>query len=201
MPDGYEFDIFLSFPRAGTAFEWVRNHFHPVLRDTLTDELGIEPKIFVFTKQATGVNWQANIVGSLRRSRCLVAVWGPPYFRSAWCMAEWESIRQREQLFGLGTEQAPRGLIYPIIYHRGVPYPQEALAIYAGDIADLSDWVNPMPGFRDTERYPLFYDVMRPVAAELAELLPQAPAWQPDWPVVTPDPGDSKPVPSVQPRL
>ena len=42
---------------------------------------------------------------------------------------------------------------------------------------------------------------MRPVAAELAQLLPQTPPWQPDWPVVTPDPADSKPVPSVQPRL
>ena len=31
----YEFDIFLSYPRAGLVGPWVHNHFKPVLRKLL----------------------------------------------------------------------------------------------------------------------------------------------------------------------
>jgi len=201
MIDGYEYDIFLSFPRAGGAFDWVRNHFHPVLLETLTDALGQPPRIFLYTEQENGLAWTANIVRSLQRSRYLVAVWGPTYFRSAWCLAEWESIRRREQLLGMRTVDDPRGLIYPIIYVDGANLPEEALTIYSNSTANLSDWAVPMPQFKDTPGFVLFYVAMRGVANELRDLLPQAPPWQKDWPVVTPDENGSRKPPSVKPRM
>ncbi|OBJ86613.1 TIR domain-containing protein [Mycobacterium asiaticum] len=198
MTDGYDHDIFLSFPRAGTAFDWVCNHFHPILEKTLTDELGTEPEIYVYTEQETGVAWPENLAASLRRSRYLVAVWAPTYFRSPWCLAEWESMRQRERQLGLRTEEQPRGLVYPVVYRDGVSFPEQAKQIFTGK-GDLSRWAYPSPIFEKTAEYVKFYKAMRVIAEELAGWLTVAPEWQPDWPVVRPDPGPAPPLP--QPRL
>lgn len=201
MSDGYEYDIFLSFPRAGGTFAWVRNHFHPVLVETLTNVVGDPPQIFLYTDQENGLAWTANIKRSLQRSRYMVAVWGPTYFRSAWCRAELESIRRREQLLGMRTVEDPRGLVYPVIYVNSTNLPEEARAIFSKSTADLSDWAVPMPQFKDTPDFLQFYKAMRTVAEELRDLLPQAPPWQEDWPVVTPDENGSRKPPSVKPRM
>lgn len=201
MDDGYEWDIFLSFPRAGTIFNWVGNHFYPLLERTLTDALGVCPRIFRYTEQQNGLAWEANIVRALQRSCYLVALWGPAYFRSPWCLAEWESISQREQLLGMRTVKNPRGLVYPVIYLDGTNLPPAAQAIFLNSTANLSEWTVPMPQFRETTDYVPFYFAMRRIALELRDLLPQAPPWQEGWPVVTPsEEAPSKP-PSVQPRM
>lgn len=201
MDGGYEYDIFLSFPRAGGAFGWVRNHFYPVLLETLTDALGESPKIFLYTDQENGLAWTANIVRSLQRSRYLVAVWGPTYFRSAWCLAEWESIRKREQLLGMRTVENPRGLVYPVIYADGTNLTEAARAIFSRSTANLSDWAVPMPQFSETPDFVPFYRAMQNVARELRELLRQAPPWQEGWPVATPAEEESRKPPSVKPRM
>jgi hypothetical protein len=201
MNDGYEYDIFLSFPRAGGTFAWVRNHFHPVLLETLTDELGDPPKIFLYTEQENGLAWTANIVRSLQRSRYLVAVWGPTYFRSAWCLAEWESIRMREQLLGMRTVTDPRGLVYPVIYVNATNLPKEAQAIFSKSTANLSRWAVPMLQFKDTPDFVPFYNAMRKVAEELRDVLSQEPPWQEDWPVATPDDNGPRKPPSVKPWM
>jgi hypothetical protein len=201
MDEGYEWDIFLSFPRAGGAFAWVCNHFYPVLEETLTDVIGKSPRIFRYTEQENGLAWEANIVRALQRSCYLISVWGPTYFRSAWCLAEWESISQREQLLGMRTVQNPRGLVYPVIYLDGKNLPPEAQAIFRNSTADLSEWAVPMPQFRETREYLPFYQAMRQVARELRDLLPQAPPWQEGWPVVTPSEEEPSRPPSVQPRM
>ena len=198
---GYKYDVFLSFPRAGTAFQWVRNHFYPVLKDTLTDEMGRHPAIFAFMNQPTGVNWMQNVVGSLRRSRFMVAVWAPPYFESPWCCAEWESMRLREQALGLPNEQAPRGLVYPVIYRDGNTFPEAAKATFVNESDDMSKYALPMPQFRETPDFIPFYAAVRGVAENLASILQTAPPWQPDWPVLTPEPDGFSEPPSVQPRL
>ena len=201
MDDGYEYEIFLSFPRAGGTFAWVRNHFIPILEETLTDAIGECPRIFRYTEQENGLAWEANIVRALQRSCYLIAVWGPAYFRSAWCRAEWESISRREQLLGMRTVQNPRGLVYPVIYLDGQNLPAEARAIFQHSAADLSKWALPMPQFRETREYVPFYQAMRQVAQELRDLLPQAPPWQEGWPVVTPSGAAPSKPPSVQPRM
>jgi hypothetical protein len=197
MGDGYEYDLFLSYKRAGNVPDWVKNHFHPLLLNALTDLLPVTPRIFLDTQQEIGVRWPENLAHALRRSRYLVAVWSVPYFQSAWCMAEWQSMVKREQLLGMGTEADPRGLVYPVVFADGNSFPKEAQAVQARK--DLSRWAIPFEGFRETTDYVDFYRAICEVAVTLAARLDQAPAWQPDWPVVHPLPNPHRPLP--QPRL
>jgi hypothetical protein len=115
MP-GYEFDVFISYRRSGTVPDWVHNHLHPLLRDCLADELSRDPVIFLDSTMETGVYWPVGLEWALRRSRLLLPVCSPQYFTSPWCVAEWGTMRAREAVTGMATEQWPRGLIYPLAF-------------------------------------------------------------------------------------
>jgi hypothetical protein len=186
MNDDYEYDLFLSYKRAGDVPAWVTNHFYPVLRNALTDLLPSPPRIFLDTEQEVGVRWPDNLARALQRSRYLLAVWTVPYFQSAWCMAEWKTIQRREQILGWGTQQNPLGLVYPVIFADGDNFPEEARIVQAR--RDLSRWAIPLPGFKETPTYIEFYQAMRDVAVTLAARLDDVPAWQPNWPVIRPKP-------------
>lgn len=195
---GYEYDIFLSYPRAGHAGEWVRNHFHPLLKGCLNEELAEAPSVWFDEDQDPGVNWPANLRRALLRSRILVAVWSPSYFRSTWCMAEWESMRAREQVLGFATEENPQGLIYPVVYGDGDSFPLAAKATQYR--RDLSQWGFPLPQFQKTEQYMHLWDCMRQVAGDIATRLGTVPAWADGWPVVD-MPNIAPPSRSPLPRL
>src|SRR6266568_3878854 len=98
MSDGYKYDLFLSYKRAGDVPMWLTNHFYPLLTKAMENLLPAAPRIFLDTQQEIGVNWPNNLAYSLRRSSYMVAVWTVPYFYSPWCMAEWRSMLKREQL-------------------------------------------------------------------------------------------------------
>lgn len=69
MSDGYEYDLFLSYKRAGDLPAWVTNHFYPILLNALTDLLPSPPSIFLDTEQVVGVSWPENLEHALQRSR------------------------------------------------------------------------------------------------------------------------------------
>jgi hypothetical protein len=152
------------------------------------------PTIFLDTEQEIGVKWPDNLAYSLGRSRCLVAVWSVPYFHSPWCMAEWRSMLKRQQLLGMGTKDS---LVYPVVFADGDNFPKAVRAIQAR--TDLSRWNIPFPEFRETREYIPFYQAIGEVANKLSARLDNAPAWQPDWPVVRPKPKPHGRLP--QPRL
>lgn len=176
----YQYDVFLSYRRSGhgNAGQWVRNHFYPLLRDCLSDQLGWEPHIFFDLKAETGTHWPDLLADALRRSKMLVAVWSPPYFRSAWCLAEWQSMLAREQLL------SGKVLIYPVIFSDSHTFPEAARIRQS---RDLKEWSIPFPAYQESRAYDRFYQEMQDIAAELGRMLTTAPAWQPDWPVQRPD--------------
>lgn len=184
---GYRFDIFISYRRSGsgTAAEWVHNHFHPLLRDCLADELDRDPQLFIDVDVEAGGYWPGILADAVLHSQLLVAVWSPPYFRSAWCLAEFESMLARERVLGLATDRQPQGLVYPVVFADGCHFPEVARNRQA---RNLKEWARPRPAFRETRDYDLFFAEMRGIAAELSRLLRQAPAWAPGWPVCRPGP-------------
>jgi hypothetical protein len=182
--DGYEYDLFLSYKRAGNVPGWVEHHFCPLLQDALTDLRPDAPRIFLDTQQEVGVRWPDNLAYALRRSRYMVAVWSVPYFHSPWCMAEWKSMLKRERVLGIGRKDHPLGLVYPVVFADGDNFPKQARDIQSRQ--DLKQWAIPFPGFRDTSAYLDFYQAVYQVAETLAARLDHAPAWQPNWPVVRP---------------
>lgn len=185
MAEDYLYDIFISYRHKGQAMEWVRNHFHPLLEQRLPDSLPVQHELSVFIDLdiETGAAWPAKLRQALKNARCLVAVWSPEYFRSDWCLAEWQTMREREKLLGWRSEQNPQGLIYPVVFADGEHFPPEARAV---QWRDLRAWNYGAPAFRDTVGFLDFDQQVQKLAGELAGMILTAPAWQ-DWPVVTPN--------------
>lgn len=180
MPD-YQYDVFISYARKRPVFEWVNNHFYPRLKDRLGCEMQKDPAIFIDTSQETGVRWPLNIKTALKSSRILVSVWSPHYFRSEWCVAEWQTILKREEMVGMGTPDNPRGLVYPVIFSDGSHFPQKAKDTQH---KDLSKWAFESKQFEETHEYLEFIKEIQGISKELAEQIGQAPAWQNDWPII-----------------
>jgi hypothetical protein len=164
--------------------DWVKNHFHPILEQRLPDGLPVdhETKIFVDWDIETGSAWPAKLSQALKKSRCILPIWSPQYFRSDWCLAEWKTMMERERLLGLRTEQRPEGLVFPVTFADGEHFPQEARDTQP---KDLRKWNIPHPVFRETVDYVEFDKQVQLLVNELARMIQRAPAWQ-DWPVVTP---------------
>jgi TIR domain len=181
-PDGYAFDVFLSYRRSGpgNSGQWVRNHFHPLLRDCLADQLGWAPRVFLDVETETGTIWPDHLEHALLRSRMLVCVWTPPYFRSPWCLAEWETMQARERLLDGRLDCA---LVYPVVFSDSDSFPPAARSRQA---RDLKPWSNPFPAFRDSRDYDDLYKEMTGIAIELAGMLPRTPPWTDGWPVCRP---------------
>jgi hypothetical protein len=196
MPDGYVYDLFVSYTRKGPVGEWVHNHFYPRLSDWLGEywDGEREPRIFIDSQIETGTRWPDVLKENLLRSRCLVAVFSPPYFRRPWCLAEWRSMWQREELL---ARRGPRPrLIFPVVFADGDSFPDDAKT---AQLRDLSRFNVPHAQFRKTNAYTLFVRAMQAVAQDLRGMIKAAPDWESDWPVVEPP---APPEPGFQlPRL
>jgi hypothetical protein len=181
---GYEFDVFISYIRAGNPHGWMHHNFLPRLKDCLADLLVDEPSVFVDEEMSRGVHWPHQLENALNRSRIMVAVFSPQYFRSPWCLAEWETMVARERLFGLNSAAQPHGLIYPILFSDSENFPEYARK---RSWRDLTDWNTPDPVFQQTVKWPEFHRKVQEIATDLAKLLPRVPDWAPGWPAFRPD--------------
>lgn len=178
----YEWDIFISYPHSRFAKPWVHNHFKPLLEGCLEAVLPAEPRIFLDTEQPTGGAWPNRLRNALQRSKLLVAVWTPPYFQSNWCMAEWETMLAREEIFQKQKIAPERGLIYPVVYSDGDHF--DVRAQNTQQRADLRMYTFPFDGFRDSSSYVDFYNTLMEISEEIEVHLSQVPDWQPGWPIV-----------------
>lgn len=184
MAQDYLYDVFISYRHKAPMGDWVRNHFHPLLEQWLPEFLPVdhEPSIFIDWDMETGTAWPAKLRQALQTSRCILAVWSPQYFRSAWCLAEWQTMLERHKLLGLGTQQNPGGLIYPVTFADGEHFPDEAKIAKP---KDLRKWNIPHPSFKETKDFIELDKEMQSLCEELGKMILQAPPWD-DWPVVTP---------------
>lgn len=182
----YEFDVFISYRREGNPYRWVRNHFHPRLRDCLADHLPNDPKVFIDEGMEVGTVWPDQLKDALNRTRILVPVFSPQYFRSRWCLAEWHSMAERELLLGQS------GLIYPVLFSDSDNFPSFARE---RSWRDLKKWNTPDPVFQQTVQWIDFVREIEDVAIQLSRLISKAPPWEPNWPALRPDP----PMPGMTP--
>jgi hypothetical protein len=186
MLDGYEYHVFVSYNRSGDVGEWVLNHFHPLLLRRLETVLADEPAVFIDKDIDVGSAWPQKLADALHHSCCMVAIWTPSYFRSGWCVAEWETIRERERLAGLRSRGNSGGLVYPVVYSDGTSFPPEAQQIQSR--VDLRDYAYPFEQFRKSEKYMGFFDKVDEVATQLAATLSRSPQWDASWPTLNPPP-------------
>jgi hypothetical protein len=185
MPTDYEYDVFISYRNEAPIRPWVENHFYPQLSQWLRAELSPahNSKVFVdWDSIEVGDTWPERLRRALAASRCLVCVWAPQYFSSPWCRAELATIMERERLLGMRSPSQPKGLFYPVVFSDGRHFPAEIHAIQS---RDLSRFNFPQPVFGQSPQYLGFVEQIKNMAAELAEMVETAPAWD-DWPVITP---------------
>ncbi|MCU0568105.1 MAG: TIR domain-containing protein [Oculatellaceae cyanobacterium Prado106] len=178
----YVYDIFISYRRRPPVEDWVRYHFYPLLKKWLPQSMPREPMIFIDVGVETGTEWAIALENALKSSRCLLPVLSPDYFRSNWCLAEWQSMIEREQQLGLRTAQNPNGIIYPVVFSDGEHFPDEAKQIQQ---RDLRKWNSSYLSFAETKGIVELEQQVQELSEELWNMLQRVPPWQ-DFPVVTP---------------
>jgi hypothetical protein len=193
----YDVDVFISYSRSSAVEPWVRNHFYPQLKKWLDQSLPNEVDIFVDYQMPVGVPWPATLKHKLSRSRCLVAILSPPYFRSQWCLSEWRTMEERERRVGAGPGRPIEGLIYPIRFFDGQHFPPFASTRQRRDFANYN---RDTPAFSSTRDYDDFVREVQVVATDLATIIANAPQWDASWPLLEEPHPVSLPT-VAQPRL
>ena len=184
---GYEWDLFVSYPRREPIGPWVHDRFLPLLRRWLGAALPSAPRIFVDQQMANGVHWPSTLADALLRSKHMLAILAPPYFGSGWCMSEWRTMKQREAVLGLGHGGAP-GLVRVIRFFDGETFPAEVRAVQADDYTEYNKFP-PGRGVLKSKRWGDFETKVQGLSLELAKRIAEPPAWDPSWPVLrSPDP-------------
>jgi TIR domain len=182
---GYEHDVFVSYRRHLPISQWVNDYFYDELSQWLASAYREIPRVFVDTDGIeTGDSYPKRLRRELLRSAFLVPVWSPSYFESGWCVAELRSMMAREQALQMRTDDNPEGLVLAVKFQKGDYVPD-----YASEIQcrDYSEWALTAPAFRNSPLYLDFQADVKAFTALIAERLGQAPPWQSDWPIETPD--------------
>src|SRR5258707_1116615 len=125
----YAYDVFVSYRREPFRNAWIIEYFIPRLKAYLDEEIAARidgPPARIFFDQTdiepavrlglpSGINgiepgglWRNKLKEAIRRSKCMVGLWSPTYFKSAWCTTECSSFEAREH-------RATIPLIIPVI--------------------------------------------------------------------------------------
>jgi len=182
----YEHDIFISYRRSDTIGPWVKNHLAPRLESRLNQVAPYNVSVFCDFKMDDGVNWPEELKRRIHRSRLLLSIWSADYFRSTWCMAEWQSFRERETRLGLFSEEHPQGLVYPVRHSDGKYYHVDAKQTQCQK--DFSELSYPDDVFKLSVKYLEFDNLVRQMADDLALRLGSVPDWNNNFPILEPLP-------------
>ena len=179
----YVYDVFVSYRREPPGEElltpWLMEVVKRVRRWLGMCLGGVEARVFFDTQVlGPGSRWQTELGRAIRTSKCLLPIWSPEYFNSQWCVAEWQSFVDREQLL-----DPPARLIVPITIHDGQSFPPEAQQVTH---LDLCGYAGTTGGFWETRRAGELDIMLYDFSPRLADIVRNAPPYRPDWPVRTP---------------
>jgi hypothetical protein len=163
---GYEFEAFFSYKRDPESDSW-HERVKEKLEFWVRQELGNPTAKIFFDREdiRTGERWKERISERLLRSKCIICIWSPLYFRSQWCIAEWNVFDHRARLL-------KADLVIPASYHDGKSFPAEARAT---QMEDFSNYASTIPRFWDTDLAVEFDQKIRKFASELAQRILKAP--------------------------
>jgi len=170
----YQYEAFLSYRRGAIHSQWLRKHFIPLFRDRLIEEVAEHCnrdacELFHDVDEVLpGMNVPDRVVNGLRGARCLVALVSPSYFRSPWCLVEWESFRTRSQ-------NEACDLIIPVILSAGSTVQSQVGNTMC---ADFSDYTIVGPAFTNTNLYVQFQIEIKKLARRVANIIAKAPDWK-----------------------
>jgi hypothetical protein len=175
----YLHHVFISYRRGSLVQQWLRR-FLPLFKGWLGEELGEEAKVFVDKNSVeTGERWPHAIREGLLHSRCLVPIWSPYYFNSAWCLSEWRTFQARGA-----------NLVVPVLFHGPKSLPADAREI---QMEDFSPYTSTSLGFKKSPEFSKFEMATKGFALRVGEVIRRAPTFDPTWKVVEDHPSDPDP--------
>lgn len=179
----YEHDIFFSYKRDPRTDHWYQQ-VEEKLRLWVGHERGTDPVIWVDKLSLpSGAQATPEIHNALKRSKCMVSFWTPPYFRSKWCMTEWSTFLHRGDKFN-------RPLILPASVYDGDTFPPRARDTQH---EKFNDYFKPVKIFWEDPRALHFEDQLKAFAVRLAAMLDTAPPFE-DFEIIEATPADLQPI-------
>jgi hypothetical protein len=162
----YQYDVFFSYKRNEASDPWHLKVLD-IIRGHLDFELGRPPAIFVDRESIEpGSLFPERIKDSLRRSRCMVCIWSPSYFQSAWCVTEWLTFRTR-------AHALKKRLLTAAKYCDGSSFPLDARTT---QYLDFSPYALNLKAFWESQDAVEFEKtLLKRVAADLATMINEAP--------------------------
>ncbi len=175
----YEYDVFLSYTTEHPFGTWVQETFLPLFKPYLKNAVNGNINIF-FDRYgiSSGDEWPEKIKRALLHSKCLVAMWSPSFFNSKWCNIECAIMLHREKKLGYRTIDNPSGLVIPVNVFDGDDFPAFAKRIQC---LDCRNFVRVGEGFKKTERYVDFQDILITWVNSVANSIKKAPEWSAEW--------------------
>ena len=179
MTDGYEYQLFISYPRRRKIHRWVADVLQPELSENL-EILGLgDMQIFRDERDITGGEpWPDRLAEALARSRVLLAVLSHPFWESGWCCSEWATARAR----------AYPKVIVPLVFNdceentfkqMPAPWRHDVVTTTRATFSDFSEFAE----LRSPNESLLFRTRVREFAErDLKPAILGAPPWSPDWP-------------------
>jgi TIR domain len=195
----YSHDVFISYRREQFQNAWMIEHFLPRLRAHLANEIaaecnsqlgsiffdqtGVDAKIQTGLAGANGIepgeNWKNALRSAIRLSKCMIGLWSPTYFMSPWCNIEWRSFEARRP-------KAKVPIVIPISVFNAKRLPPEAQEY---QVIEMDDYVIDGPSLRESRIFVDFNKALKLVAANVAQAVCHAPAFE-DWKVIEPPPNE-----------
>lgn len=177
LPNDYVYNVFISYNYSTPLKKWVNGPFKELFEYYLENALNDDPRVGMFEREAkAGDYWPNRLRDMLLRSKVLVAICSPGYFRSGWCLSEWESFRLREQLLKRD------GLRVPLLHNDGQHYmvQHQVEWIQHVDFRECAFFIG------DYNQHPKGIDFEQRVitlANMVAQQVMNAPLFDPNWPL------------------
>jgi hypothetical protein len=176
---GYQYDVFLSYNRKFPHGQWVDEIFYPLFVPYLEDALNKEAKVFKDTKEIeAGSAWPQRLKNAIAHSRCMVSIFSPAYFRSQWCMKEFNIMYYRQKQLGYLTVNKPTGLIFPVNIFDGEHFPPYAHEVH---MLNCIDYNRIGEGVKRTKLFVDFQGVLQGWVYDVAKAINKAPEWDKMW--------------------
>jgi len=176
----YRYDVFISYKSKSKV--WLQEIFLPDFVHFLEEEVDkdVRERIFVdWHDIEAGDAWEQRLKNGLGRSKCLISLLLPTYFESNWCTKEFAVFDHRSRQCGMLTIGQPRGLIVPVALHHGSRFPEIIRSMQALDYKDF--YYPNFEGYRKRKIYPRLQDELRQLARTVAQVIKEAPDWNPEW--------------------
>jgi TIR domain-containing protein len=172
----YEYEVFLSYRRAGEWPRFVNETFLRMFKFWLENELD-DPRLFVDTEIIeTGASWPRVLARGVATSKVMLCLWSRQYFASDWCLAELAQMLARRAAVAEQTGALPP-LVLAAVIHDG-----EHISPDLGDIQrfEIQGLATPWLAPRTPDEQELSNRI-RVLSGHVARAVEQAPAYDPEW--------------------